>query len=140
VKKYSLFIFLLFVILLGAGIWFARHKGSKVSSPVPSPLLLVSPSQTPVQITYTCKGGKTINAVFYTGELKPVKPGEMPIPSGSVKLVLSDGRKLELPQTISADGGRYANSDESFVFWSKGDGAIVLENNVEKNYTGCVVP
>lgn len=62
-----------------------------------------------------------------------------PIPSGSVKIILSDGRTFNLPQTISADGGRYANSDESFVFWSKGDGAMVLENNIEKNYMGCVV-
>jgi hypothetical protein len=44
---------------------------------------------------------------------------------------------LDLNQTISADGARYANSDESFVFWSKGDGALVLENNVEKSYLGC---
>ncbi len=63
----------------------------------------------------------------------------MPLPSGSVKIVLSDGRNFDLPQTISADGGRYANSDESFVFWSKGNGALVLENNVEKSYIGCVV-
>ncbi|HTW97059.1 MAG TPA: MliC family protein, partial [Candidatus Methylomirabilis sp.] len=68
-----------------------------------------------------------------------VAPGEPPIPTGSVKIVLSDGRNFDLPQTISADGSRYANSDESFVFWSVGDGALVLENNAEKDYTGCVV-
>lgn len=89
------------------------------------------------QVTYICNGGKTIEAVFYKGESKPVEPGQPPIPSGSVKIVLSDGRNFDLPQTISADGGRYANSDESFIFWSKGDGALMLENNVEKNYTGC---
>jgi hypothetical protein len=27
---------------------------------------------------------------------------------------------------------------ESFVFWSKGNGALVLENNEEKSYIGCV--
>jgi len=68
-----------------------------------------------------------------------VEPGQMPIPSGSAEIVLSDGRSFNLPQTISADGGRYANSDESFVFWSKGNGALVLENNVEKNYIECVI-
>jgi hypothetical protein len=44
-----------------------------------------------------------------------------------------------LKQTISASGVRYANKDESFVFWNKGNGALVLENNVEKSYIGCVV-
>jgi membrane-bound inhibitor of C-type lysozyme len=98
------------------------------------------PAKSPiVQATYLCNGDKTIDVAFYKGEFKPVKPGEPPIPSGSVKIVLSDGRTFDLPQTISADGSRYANSDESFIFWSKGDGALVLENNVEKNYTGCVV-
>ena len=91
------------------------------------------------QVTYICNGDKTIEAAFYKGETKPVEPGEMPIPSGSVKIVLSDGRSFDLPQTISADGGRYANNDESFVFWSKGDSATILENNIEKDYKGCIV-
>jgi membrane-bound inhibitor of C-type lysozyme len=46
---------------------------------------------------------------------------------------------MTLAQTISADGGRYANFDESFVFWSKGNGALVLENDKEKSFVGCVV-
>jgi len=92
-----------------------------------------------VQVTYICNGSKTIEVAFYKGETKSVELGEMPIPSGSVKIVLSDGRNFDLPQTISADGGRYANNDESFVFWSKGDGAIILENNIEKDYKGCIV-
>jgi membrane-bound inhibitor of C-type lysozyme len=65
-------------------------------------------------------------------------PGQPPIPTGVVSLRLSDGRALDLGQTISADGARYANPDESFVFWSKGDGALVLEKGVEKTYIGCV--
>ena len=93
-----------------------------------------------VEASYSCDAGKTIKASFYKGETIEAKPGEPPVPTGSVKIVLSDGRNYDLPQTISADGGRYANADESFVFWSKGDGVIVLENGVEKDYTGCVVP
>jgi len=91
------------------------------------------------QVMYICNNNKTINASFYKGKTKLVKPGEPPIPSGSMKIVLSDGRSFDLPQTISADGSRYANTDESFIFWSKGDGALVLENNIEKNYRGCIV-
>jgi len=68
------------------------------------------------KVSYICKDDKTIEASFYKGELKLVAPGEMPKPNGSVKIVLSDGRKLDLIQTISADGSRYVNADESFVF------------------------
>jgi len=125
--KVSLIVIILAVIIVG-GIWFLNKKSS------------VSPSLSLItEVTYLCDNNKTIKAAFYKGEPKPVQPGEMPIPSGMVKLALSDGRNFDLAQTISADGIRYANSDESFVFWSKGNGAMVLENNVEKDYKGCVV-
>lgn len=126
-KKLTL---LLVLIIIGAGLWYAYDKINK--NPLSSSSLIA-------QVTYICNDDKTIDAAFYKGETKSVKPGEMPIPSGSVKIVLSDGRNLNLSQSISADGSRYTNSDESFVFWSKGNGALVLENNVEKNYTGCVI-
>jgi membrane-bound inhibitor of C-type lysozyme len=90
-------------------------------------------------VLYSCNAGKTITAVYYNGESKPaVSSGQPPIPGGRVELTLNDGSKMTLSQTISADGIRYANTDESFVFWSKGNGALVLENNVEKTYIGCI--
>ena len=128
-KKNLIFIFLIIIIIVGGGIWYTNSKGNKNPSSSPSPI---------AQVTYLCNGDKAIDAAFYKGEPKQVEPGEMPIPSGSAKINLSDGRNLDLSQTISADGGRYANSDESFIFWSKGNGALVLENNVEKNYIGCI--
>ena len=141
-KKNFIFILLAVAIIAGAGIWYAGGKKNKSQS-IPTPLTSAPTNPatpSPVaQVTYTCDGGKTINAAFYKGGATPVNPGEPPTPSGNVKIALSDGRNFDLPQTISADGGRYANSDESFVFWSKGDGAIVLENNVQGSYTGCVV-
>lgn len=89
---------------------------------------------------YVCNEGKTINTSFYQGRSTPSpSPDRPPVPGGSVALKLSDGRSLMLAQTISADGVRYANADESFVFWSKGNGALVLENNQEKSYIGCIV-
>lgn len=91
------------------------------------------------QVTYICDNNKTIEAAFYKGKTKPVKAGEPPIPPGSVKLILSDGRQFDLSQTLSADGARYATSDESFIFWIRGNGTLVLENNIEKNYVGCIV-
>ncbi|MCX6744137.1 MAG: MliC family protein [Candidatus Parcubacteria bacterium] len=132
-KRNLLFVYFVIIILVIAGIMLYVNKiGNKGFSTLPTPSLIT-------QATYLCNEGKTIEAAFYKGELKPVEPGAPPIPTGSVKLVLSDGRNFDLGQTISADGARYANSNESFVFWSKGDGALVLENNIEKNYSGCVV-
>jgi len=54
-----------------------------------------------------------------------------------VKLKLSDGRELILPQTISASGARYANADETFIFWNKGNGAFIEENEFT-TYQDCV--
>ena len=84
---------------------------------------------------YQCDGAKTIDAFFTAGD---VVPGNPPRPTGKVTIALGYGRTLTLPQTLSASGVRYANADESFVFWIKGDGALVLEHNQEKTYIGCV--
>jgi membrane-bound inhibitor of C-type lysozyme len=90
-------------------------------------------------VTYACNAGRTITAAYFQGANKPATdPNLPPTPGGSVALTLSDGRIMTLAQTISADGVRYANTDESFVFWSKGNGVLVLENNVEKSYIGCI--
>ncbi len=94
---------------------------------------------------YQCDGGRTIDAAFYAGpDTAPPEPGAPPAPGGSVHLELSDGRAPTLHQTISADGARYSDGDpsvrgsEALVFWSKGNGALVLEHDVQKRYTGCV--
>jgi len=92
-----------------------------------------------VIFTYSCDQNKTIDATYYQGIDKPSpSPDLPPTPGGSVYLALSDGRKMTLSQTLSADGTRYANKDESFIFWSKGNGALVLENNQQKSFIGCI--
>jgi membrane-bound inhibitor of C-type lysozyme len=73
---------------------------------------------------FDCRDGKSIDARFY---------------SDRVDLTLSDGRSLSLPQTMSGSGIRYANADETFVFWSKGDTAFVTEGADEKEtFADCV--
>ena len=91
-------------------------------------------------VQFLCQGGKTIAASFTSGSAaaQPATSGQPPVPNGSVALTLSDGRTMTLPQTISADGIRYANADESFVFWSKGNGAFIQEGNTN-TYNNCVV-
>ncbi|QQR82816.1 MliC family protein [Candidatus Campbellbacteria bacterium] len=94
----------------------------------------------PLSALFSCAGGNTIAGVFYDGEVVPgATADEPPTPSGHIDLTLSDGRTMTLQQTISADGVRFVNADESFVFWNKGNGALVLEQDEEKTYTGCVV-
>ena len=77
-----------------------------------------------IRALFTCDASKTIAAEFHNG------------PQSSVELTLSDGRKLTLPQALSASGARYANRDESFVFWNKGDTAFIEESG-KTTYSGC---
>ena len=73
--------------------------------------------------TFKCADDKSIEATFY---------------ADSVALKLSDGRSLKLPQVTSGSGARYANADESFVFWNKGNTAFVTEGAVEAmTYADC---
>lgn len=111
---------------------FAIIKINKGQIPKPSTDLTT-------QVSYSCDAGKTIEVTYYNTQNElSVNTAIPPIPNGRAKVDLSDGRSLTLNQTMSADGVRYANPDETFVFWSKGNGALVLENNVEKSYIGCV--
>lgn len=95
--------------------------------------------QPAVTTSYICNGGKTLIASYFQGPDKPApSPEAPPVPGGSVTLTLSDGRTVSLAHTVSADGGRYANADESLVFWDKGNSAVVLEHNKEGAYAGCI--
>ncbi len=70
-----------------------------------------------IESTFVCSSGERIEAVFDTG-------------SNRVDLSLPDGRKLSLAQVLSASGARYANPDESIVFWNKGRTAFLQESGV----------
>jgi membrane-bound inhibitor of C-type lysozyme len=80
------------------------------------------------------KQSETITAVFACPEDKAIYAE---FTKNQVKLVLSDGRKMNLPQTISGSGARFANSDESFIFWNKGDGAFIEESEFT-TYRDCI--
>lgn len=77
---------------------------------------------------------KTISAVFACIENKAIYAE---FTKNQVKLILSDGRKITLPQTISGSGARYANADETFIFWNKGNGAFIEENEFT-TYKDCL--
>ena len=65
-------------------------------------------------VKFVCANNKTITANFY---------------KNFVELKNKEWHTIYLPQTISADGGRYANADESIVFWNKGNTAFVTEGD-----------
>jgi len=77
----------------------------------------------PKEVVFSCDGKKTIEAVFFNGK---------------ANLVLSDKRNLVLPQVIAASGARYANADESIVFWNKGDTAFLTEGKAT-TFVNCAV-
>jgi membrane-bound inhibitor of C-type lysozyme len=89
--------------------------------------------------TFICQGGKLIEAGFFEDVNMEPSTSTPPLPPGVARVSLMDGRTFELPQTVSADGARYANIDESFVFWNKGNGAMILENGIETDHKGCVI-
>ena len=87
-------------------------------------------------VRYACQQNKTIVAQYFNGP-SSTAPNGQPIPGGRVDVSLSDGRKLRLPQTLSASGIRYADPAETVVFWSKGDTAFVEEGKA-RTYADCL--
>jgi membrane-bound inhibitor of C-type lysozyme len=138
-KKF-LWILLGAVVLVSAAAWYAGNQKNGRPADQSGSRDEAEERNLIARATYICAGGKTVAAAFYEGKSVLIDPGEMPVPSGSVEIVLSDGRSFNLSQTISASGARYANEDESFVFWDKGDTALILESGVEKDFMECVAP
>lgn len=103
---------------------------------------LISSKAAPLaSVTYSCDQDRTIDATYYSGEARATAPGEMPQPGGSVVVSIDGAPAVTLKQTVSADGARYANADESLVFWNKGDQALIMRNNaMDLTYTNCTAP
>ncbi|MCX5576976.1 MliC family protein [Kaistia terrae] len=62
---------------------------------------------------YRCEDGTRLSASF-----SPAGQGQ-----GTADIAFADGRKVVLPQAVSADGGRYVKDD--IEFWIKGNGAML---------------
>jgi membrane-bound inhibitor of C-type lysozyme len=83
-------------------------------------------------VSYSCDSNANIRATF-----------EVPAQTtatGSVALVLSDGRTVTLPQTMSGSGIRYetgANTPQDIMFSSEGDNAFLTENG-KTTYNNCI--
>lgn len=77
-----------------------------------------------INAVFTCPDQRTIITTFHLSD-------------DTVDIKLSDGREITLPRAISASGARYANADESIVFWNKGDTAFIEENGTI-TYQDCI--
>ena len=131
----TLLLILIVIILLATGsFYYLSEKPQVIILPVPTPVATEGSIKLLSTATFYCQNNRTIAAEFFETN---ATVGAATI--GSVNLALSDGRKLELTQTMSADGARYATADESFVFWNKGNGALVNENGEEKDYKNCII-
>lgn len=124
-KRSRSILILLYMCILLLVVWYAvLHKNN---------------TKAVASVTYACSNNRFIDATFYEGEHKDSAPDMPPIPTGYVIIDLDGKDSMVLQQTLSGSGVRYANSDESFVFWNKGNGAIVLDHNTEKTYKGCIL-
>ncbi len=129
------------VTAAGASIWLMMNKPAPVPVVV-TPVATTTPPKVVAEALYSCDADRTVKAVFMeTNVPAPVAPtpDAPPTPTGQVSLVLDTAPAVVLPQSISADGARYSAVDESLVFWSKGSGALVLQNGKESVYTNCIV-
>lgn len=113
-KQKSLFLVVIVLVIAGVVYYLWSSKTSQTTQTVEQ--------NAPIKATFNCAEEKSVIAEFNNDK---------------VDLELSDGRKMTLPQAISASGARFANSDESFVFWNKGDTAFIEENG-ENTYSDCL--
>lgn len=91
---------------------FAISNSSKVANEEPA-------EETPKIIStavFMDEKGDTVPVLFY---------------EGAVLFNTKNVGDLVLPQTISASGARYANDDESVVFWNKGDSVTITKDGQE---------
>jgi membrane-bound inhibitor of C-type lysozyme len=93
------------------------------------------------KVHYSCDKGKIIDTVYYKeANVNVPSPKDIAQNGGSVDVAIDGGAMMSLNQTISGSGIRYANQDESFIFWSKGEEALIMRNNsMDPNYTNCKV-
>lgn len=130
-KTLTAIVILAIVVVLG---WLLlRHHAQ-------APVQQASNASVPSAVAhYACDKGKFIDAAFFDGTTTPaVQPGQPPQPTGTAAVSIDGGATTTLRQTVSADGARYASADESFVFWSKGNQALIMrDNSMDLAYTNC---
>jgi membrane-bound inhibitor of C-type lysozyme len=83
-------------------------------------MLALGGSANATEAHYTCSGGTKLTAQF-----SPPSAAQE-----SAALTFDTGRRLTLPQALSADGGRYASA--GVEFWIKGRSATLTMRGVKR--------
>lgn len=106
---------ILLLILIGGGVFlYQKRDGTRMDESIGEPISVV---------TYVCDRGHSIRAAYY---------------ERLAEVAIDNRATSTLNQTVSASGIRYGNADESFVFWSKGDEALIMRNNsMDQEYANC---
>lgn len=131
-KKHHILLIALTILLAGGVYYYFHHQKPPPTRVVPTVKHQKTNEQPPTgRVLYGCYEKKSITADYKEG----TSPSSI---NGSVHLRLSDGREMVLPRTKSNNGVRYANADQSLVYWVKGDHVFILENNTNINYANCV--
>jgi membrane-bound inhibitor of C-type lysozyme len=116
-SKQKIVLIVLLIVILIAGILLFTEQGKKKGN-------IPVEKEIPIAARFDCQDGSFIEAKFFNKDPR------------YVDLNLSDRRQISVPQAISASGARYANADESFVFWNKGDTAFIEEGG-KTTFTDC---
>lgn len=139
-------------LALLAGIWYLvfvtnQQPVGTTSIGATSTVAAITEGSGDITASYLCNNDIMLTATFHVPKETEgsatdagAEAGEKPRPGGSVSLINSDGIKVDLQQTISASGARYADPTEQFVFWSKGNSAQILEHGADSlMYQDCIV-
>lgn len=109
------FIFVMLYLMLSGSFNFLNQASAPTITPTP---------EDKITAVYTCPNGQEITATYDNAK-------------GTVTVLMPSGAAEVLPHAVSANGARYANADESFVFWNTGNEAMVEQNGVT-TYQNCV--
>ncbi|HET8575378.1 MAG TPA: MliC family protein [Candidatus Paceibacterota bacterium] len=116
-NTWKIILLIVIIIIIVVVLWWGFWQNNTASAPTTA----TSTTQTSA-VAYACPSGKNVSASFsQTGD--------------SVDLQLADGSTVTLNRTKSADGGRYANADESVVFWDKGNQAMLTQDGTTETCT-----
>lgn len=97
----------------------SNTSNSALSTPTDAP-----PKVAPIiEASYICQDKKTMKVTYDSV-------------NNTAKVVLSDGRTLDLTQQETGSGTQYANSDGSIILYGKGSLAF-LEENGKQTYKSC---
>ncbi len=123
-KAKKIMLFGVILVILIVALMIGRRQPEKTSdrSKIPNQPVIKSENK---KVTFNCPDGRAIDVTFY-----------LPKDEG-IDIDLGDGKKITLKRALAASGARYSNTDESFVFWNKGDMAFIEENG-KTTYNNCV--